>query len=113
MTNVLDGVSALVLAAYLGGVIYNTNLTPLLNDLMTEYGYLELLVAFFIVREVYSFAPTSDLVKGLVILGVLASAIHVATVIDNTPFKDFAQGKIGLFALVNGILSQLAPSGSK
>lgn len=113
MTNVLDGVSALVLAAYLGGVIYNANVTPLLNDLVTEYGYLELLVAFFIVREVYSFAPTSDIVRLLVILGVTASAIHVATVIDNTPFTQFYQGKIGLFQLVNSILSQLAPSGSK
>lgn len=117
MDSMLDGVSALVLAAYLGGVLFNGNITPMINDLMKEYGYLELLVAFYIVKEAMNFGPTSEVVKLLVIVGVGASIIKLAGIIDQTKFSDFYNGKIGLFELINSIFSQIGqtfnPVGSK
>lgn len=111
--NLLDGVSAIVIAGYLGTVIFNGNLLSLIAELKTELGYLELVIGYFLLQELMKFPATSGISKAFVYLGLTAGALKLITAIPPQLFTDFAAGKIGLTNFVisaaNNIGQQFNP----
>jgi hypothetical protein len=95
-----SGVSAIALAAYLGAVVYQGNVSALMGDLYNDRGYLEFVIGLFIIYQLMTFAPTSELSTGLFVLALIGVLLKFASAINSQTISDFMNGKIGLYDLM-------------
>jgi hypothetical protein len=105
--SLLDSISALVAAGYLGSVIINGNLTPLVNSLKGEIGYVEFVVAFLLLKELSKLPAVGDISKELVATALIAGLIKIATSINKQTFTDFASGKMDLLTFLFSAVKQV------
>lgn len=96
----LDGVASVGLAVYLILVFYRGNLFPLLSELKKEYGYLEFLLALFIVYRLMKVQSIRPVVASFVFAAVLIAAMNISKLADMSLLKQFADGKVGLFKVI-------------
>lgn len=92
-----DFATGVVLAVYILVVVYQGNVKKLYNDLLSDYGYLEWLIAVVLLYGIYK-TMNNKLVAGMIILAVTAALLKLtannASVVS--AFKDFRTGKSGL-----------------
>lgn len=110
LDNLPSGVSAIVIAGYIGAVIYQGNLKALELELLKERGYLEFVIALFIVHSLMNYAPTGDITNLLLWGSLIALALKTVTAINQGALGDFVTGKIGMFDLLKSISAQQSTS---
>lgn len=102
----IDGLVSVGLGVYLVAVVLRGNLKPFLNELVAETGFLEFVVAIFIIYQltrVPSIRPfTLPLAAGAVIILVM----RIVSGTDSQAFKDFAAAKIGIFELASRLFQK-------
>lgn len=103
-----DGMAGIVVAVYILAVLYQGNLAtigannsiapgPLLSQLTQESGFLEFLIAVFILKWLASRAATSSITYGFIALAVLGALLKAANNMQgNTAVSDFLSGKAGI-----------------
>jgi hypothetical protein len=103
-----DGLSAVVIAAYLFAVVYRGNLKPLGAAVLQDGpGFLEALVAMYIVVLLMNVGGwTGKIMTGLVMLAIVGIAVKVATG-NASALQSYASGNVGLF----GLIQKLATGG--
>jgi hypothetical protein len=98
MQQTMDSISGVFVAVYVASVIYNKKLADLFKLLMGEVGYLEFLVALFVLYQLTINKWTSGPTWVFIALGVLSSLLYLAARYDfGTVLTDFGTGKVGLF----------------
>jgi len=99
VSTLLNGVSAIVIAGYLGAVLYQRNGSTLVVEAQKDYGYLEFLIAIVILKMIASNERTHDVAIMLIGAAVIAMMLKLitATPVSTGALKDFASGKTGLF----------------
>jgi hypothetical protein len=94
----LDGISGVFLAVYVAGTVYNKKLNELIKLLLGEVGYLEFLVALFVLYQLTINKWTSGPTWVFVALGIMSIVLFAASKLDlGSIMADFATGKVGLF----------------
>lgn len=107
MLPVLNSVSGAFVGVYLAGTVFNGKLNELIKLLMQEIGYLEFLVALFVLYNLTINKWTSGPTWVFVALGVLSMLLYVTANYDfKSAFADFANGKTGLFDTLLAIARQ-------
>ena len=97
-SKLLGTVSGVALGGYLIAVTYNGNLPTLWETLKKEKGYLEFIVALFILGAINEFGPTSK-------ISIAVSGIGITAVILKAASNSEVTSKISAFA--NGQASML------
>lgn len=106
--DLMSGALAVGIGVYLAAVLINGNLTDLGSSLSHESGYLEFLIALFVLSLLASFGPTSEITQALIVVALIGLAFRLAT---NTPkvliaLQNFGSGQTDLFrtfaAIVGG-----------
>ena len=103
-----NGVIAIVVGVYLFMVIKNGNTTNLLDELKTETGYAEFLVAAMILSAGIQYDSTG-IGKPLVVLGLTGMGLSLAGRLNfANATKAYGSGQISLFGAVKEIFSNTA-----
>lgn len=98
-----NGIIALVAGIYLVMVVKNGNTTNLLDQLKTETGYAEFLVAAMILSAGIQYDETG-LGKPLVVLGLSGMGLSLVGRLNiGNAAHDFGTGKVGLFEAIKEI----------
>lgn len=97
---IADGSVAIGLGVYLAVVFYQGNLTPLLQQLKGEVGYLEFLVAAFVIYKLLEIKMTQPIIGLFIVGAVLVAVMNVARNSDTSAIAQFGAGQIGLFQLI-------------
>jgi Kef-type K+ transport system membrane component KefB len=95
----MDGAASIALAIYLIAVVYRGNLFPFLNELKKEIGFLEFVVAIYIIYRLMKIPSLSGIVGMFVVGAVLAALLRGSQNFSASDFNDFATGKISIFSL--------------
>lgn len=103
----MDGFAAVALSVYLIIVFYRGNLFPLLNELKKETGYLEFVVAIYIIYLLLKIEATRPIVYLFVVGAVTVMLLKMSRNFDLNAFRDFQAGKINLFQLLSGALGAI------
>lgn len=104
----MDGLAAIALGVYLAAVLLNGNLGAFLNEIKKETGFLEFLVALFIVYELTKVPALKPFSVPIVGAAAIILAMRVVRGTDGQAFSQFAQGRIGLFDLFGRLFSNQA-----
>ena len=105
--DLLNGGIAIGIGVYLAAVLIQGNLSDLWTDLSGELGYVEFLVALFIISLLASFGPTSQITDMLIVLALIGFAFRIAT---NSPkvisaLQNFGNGQTDLFGTFKAIFA--------
>lgn len=98
----VDGLSMIVVAAYVAAVLVQGNFMNFLTQLTTEIGFLEWLVAIFILYWLYTTPQTSWLAAPLIGVAVLAVLLRFSPRL-NDALASFATGNADLFGTLGQI----------
>ena len=101
-----SGAIAVGIGVYLAAVVINGNFVDLGGALATESGYLEFLIALFVLSLLASFGPTAKFTQALIVIALLGLAFRVAT---NTPkvltaLQNFGSGQTDMFGTFAAII---------
>ena len=89
--DLMSGALAVGIGVYLAAVVINGNIGDLGTALKTETGYLEFLIALFVLSLLASFGPTSEITQALIVVALIVIfAIIVAPVCEELFFRGFA-----------------------
>jgi hypothetical protein len=104
--DLMSGALAVGVGVYLAAVLINGNLSDLGSSLMHESGYLEFLIALFVLSLLASFGPTSEITQVLIVIALIGLAFRLAT---NTPkvltaLQNFGAGQTDLFGTFSAIV---------
>lgn len=103
----LGGISAIALGAYLAAVITHGNTEALLSELKKETGYLEFLVAVWVLWHLMTYKPIRDVSAPLVLGGILAIALKIAATSNiSSKMEQFSSGQISLFGLFRSVIGE-------
>ncbi len=100
----MDGFASIALAVYLVIVFYRGNIFPMLNELKKETGYLEFLIAIYLVYLLLKIQATRPIVALLVTGAVMVMLIKMSQNFSASKFSDFQAGRINLFQLATSVL---------
>lgn len=93
----LNGITALGIGVYLLAVVYQGNMPSLLDQLWSDRGYVEFLLAVLIIRAIVKNDPTS-FAKPLFALGIFAALLQYSGRVDFlAAMRDFGSGRKTLF----------------
>ncbi len=107
MLPVLNSISGAFAGIYLAGTVFNGKLNELIKLLMQEVGYLEFLVALFVLYNLTINKWTSGPTWVFVALGVMSLVLYVAANYDfKSALSNFASGQTGLFDTLLAIARQ-------
>jgi len=95
----LDFLTSIIAAFYLGVVLWNGRALDLLTLLMQEAGFLQLVIAAFVVWQLAALPYIGPLVEGIVGLAFVALFLKIIPGL-RIAFDDFYNGRISLFGLV-------------
>jgi hypothetical protein len=101
----MDGLAAVALGVYLAAVLLNGNLSAFLGEVKKEVGFLEFIVALFIVYQLTKVPAIRPVTIPLVGAAGLIMAFRVINGSDGQAFNQFAQGRIGLFELFGRVFT--------
>lgn len=104
----IEGLAAVGLGVYLAVVIIRGNLKPLLSELTYETGFLEFIVALFILYEVLKVKELRPFSVPLSAAVVIILAMRLIQGSDVSLFQQFAKGQIGLFDLFGKVIGSQA-----
>ncbi len=96
---VMDGAASIALAVYLVAVVYRGNLFPFLNELKKEMGFVEFVVAIYIIYRLMQIPSISPIVGMFVVGAILAALLRASQNFDANLFSQYAAGNISLFDL--------------
>ncbi len=99
----IDGLATIALAVYLAVVIIRGNFKPLLDQVTKETGFVEFVIALFILSQLAKIPEVKPLVVPLTTGAILILGIKIASGANMSVFSDFAAGRVGLFGLLSGI----------
>lgn len=100
--NLANGGSALAIGTYLVVVGLNGNAMKLVDLLKGEAGYVDFVVALFILGAIQKYGPAgkiSAMLTGIALLGFLVKTMNgngQITVRVKSAINDFANGKVGI-----------------
>lgn len=100
---VIDGVAAIAVGVYLVVVFYNGNIKQLGSELKKESGFLEFLVAAFIVYKLLQIQMTRPIIGLFVIGAFIIAAQNIVRGMDVSAFQKYSRGGITLFQLATAI----------
>jgi len=98
MSSAVNGVSGIAIAAYLGLVVWQGNISTLFTDIQQDYGYLEFLVAMVVLYQISKIPELHEIVISFVVvavIGLLLTKGQGSAIL--TYLQNFGSGKIGLF----------------
>lgn len=96
---IMDGAASIALAVYLVMVVYRGNLFPFLNELKKEVGFLEFVVAIYLIYKLMQIPSIAPIVGMFVTGAILAALIRASQNFNADLFNQFANGQINLFQL--------------
>jgi len=103
-----NGVSAVVVGAYLAAVFVNGNSQALVKQLAGDTGYLEFLVACFIVKWIID-NDVTGVAWPLLVIAILAAGMKLVGRLNVMDAIDaFSSGKAGLFETVKTLFASNA-----
>ena len=105
-SDLMSGAIAVGIGVYIAAVVINGNIVDLGGALASESGYLEFLIALFVLSLLASFGPTSEITQALIVLALIGLAFRLAT---NTPkvltaLQNFGSGQTDLFGTFTAIV---------
>lgn len=102
--DLLNGVFTIGTGAYLVGVAYNGNLSKLIDTLKEEEGYLDFVVALFLLGAIQNYEPTNKLSNILLFMAGFGLFIRLNNNFSlSGALKDFANGRASLIDTVKKI----------
>ena len=96
---VMDGAAAIAIGVYLVIVIYRGNVIPFLNELKKEVGFLEFIVAVYILYRLVKIPTAGPIIGALAAGAILAAVLKASQNFNSTAFTQFANGQISIFTL--------------
>lgn len=99
----IDGLATVALGVYLLVVIIRGNFKALLDQVTKEAGFVEFIIALFILAQLVKIPQAKPIVVPLAASAGLILAMRIASGANMNAFSDFAAGRIGLFGLVSSI----------
>lgn len=101
MASLVNGVASVVLGVYLAFVVYRGNVTQLGKALYQDgTGWLEFLIALYLLSVLYNNPRTREITGGLVGLAIVALLFRLITNTDTSAFSQFQSGQLSLFQFV-------------
>lgn len=102
---VLGAVTGVGLGLYTLKVIVNGNIVELGSLVKEETGYLEFLIAIYVLYLLHKNGPTHSIVDGLIVIAVVAVLIKAATKSNlSSLLSDFGAGRASMLETVNKII---------
>lgn len=96
---IIDGTAAIALGVYLVVVFANGNINKLFSELQKESGFIEFLIAAFIVYKLLQIQMTRPIVGLFVIGAFIVAAQNILRGVDVSAFQAYGAGRISLFEL--------------
>lgn len=104
----IDGLAAVALGVYVAVIAIRGNLKSLLGELTKETGYLEFIVAIFLIYELTKIKAIRPITLPLAGGALIILAMRIVNGSDTQAFTDFRDGKIGLIQLAGKLFSTQA-----
>lgn len=104
----IDGLATVALALYLAVVVIRGNLKPFLAEVVKDAGFLEWLVALFILYEVTRIPTLKPYTAPLFGMAGLILAMRLASGSNQAAFSRFASGQIGLYEFASTVFGTQA-----
>lgn len=102
----LGGVSAIAIGAYLIAVVFKGNTQELLALIKGETGYIDFVVALFILGAISHYGPTSKISSILIAATLIGLVIRVGGHMNFLPaITKFANGEAGILETLRTIIS--------
>ena len=106
--NLLGTVSGLAIASYVFAVVWQGNTKELGALLYTEEGYIEFIVALFVIGLLMKYGPTSPITDILVVGAVIGVLLRISSKVDlPSILQDFASGKVSGLTTIQTIFKGL------
>lgn len=97
----MDGAASIALAVYLVMVVYRGNLFPFLTELKKEVGFIEFVVAIYIIYRLMQIPSIAPIVGMFVTGAIFAALIRASQNFNPALFEQYGAGKISLFELIH------------
>jgi Na+-transporting NADH:ubiquinone oxidoreductase subunit NqrB len=104
----MDGLAAIALAVYLAMVLARGNLKPFLAQVTKETGFVEFLVALWILSLILKIPEVRPMAAPLVTMAAIILAMRIVAGADISAFNDFASGRAGLFQTIGRVFGNQA-----
>lgn len=104
----MDGLAAIGLGVYLAAVVLNGNLSAFLTEIKKETGFLEFIIALFIVYQLTKVPALKPFTLPIVLASVIILTMRVVRGSDTRAFSQFSSGQIGLFDLFGRLFTKQA-----
>jgi hypothetical protein len=102
---VLGAVTGVGVGLYIIQVVAKGNTKNLYELVKDETGYLEFLIALYVLYLLHKFGPTSKITDALIVMAVIAVLIKAATHSNlSSALSDFAAGRKSMFQTLSEIL---------
>ncbi len=99
----MDGLAAIALAVYLAMVLARGNLKPFLAQVVKETGFVEFIVALWVLSLILKVPEVRPLAVPLATMAAIILAMRITAGADIGAFKAFASGQAGLFETVGRV----------
>lgn len=103
--NLINGGSALGIGGYLCAVVWQGNVQELGTLLKNETGYIDFVVALFVLGAIQKWGPASKISSALTAITLIGLAIKVG---NNTNFNSaitkFGQGQLSIMELIKELM---------
>lgn len=97
---VMDGAASIATAAYLVSVVYQGNLFPFLTAIKADVGFLEWVVAIYILTLILKVDALRPIVGMFVVGAILVALLRASQNFNADLFTQFANGQISLTSLL-------------
>lgn len=104
----MDGLAAVALAVYLAMVLVRGNLKPFLTQIQKERGFVEFIVALWVLSLILQIPEVRPLAAPLATMTVIILAMRIVAGSNISVFNDYAAGRIGLFEMVSNLFGTQA-----
>lgn len=105
---VMDGLAAVALAVYLAMVLVRGNLKPFLAQVTKEGGFLEFLVAAFVIYEIAKVQSLRPFTLPMIGAVVIIATMRIVSGTNMAAFSQFSNGQIGLFKFLETVFNTQA-----
>lgn len=104
----IDGLAAVALGVFLAAIIIHGNLKPFLAEVTKETGFIEFIVAIFIIYEISKVEALEPVSTPLIAAAIIILVLRIISGTDSNAFNDFSSGKINLFGLAARLFTNQA-----
>lgn len=102
----LDGLASIVVGGYVISVLVHGNQEILYSMLLEESGFLEFCVSILLIKIIIDYDKTGAAMP-IVALAVVAAVLNVSGKMSfTTAFKNFGNGKTGLFQTISTLFGR-------